>query len=388
MPTAKKSTAGQPTNGNEPISVADAFGIPTNWNLQNALGNPPSEPTAPTAVTPAEVVETPDEPADAPEVEVPAAEPAPAAQTPQQATEAPKPSVTAPAKPAVVKPDAAKPSAPTAPAVVVPPPAPKIKIGDKEYTEEELKALVSVKPTAAPAQTPAPVAPATESKPRTAEEIAAEKAELKKKDSEWVTATAQHVDVTLDDAAMEKILTGGPEAVKEMVSLLKTNAAQAVLMARKSLLADLDPVLKGLRDVQQPIIDRYHKEESDRAWTNFETANPDLKDYRDVVETIGKAMVDSNSPALANVRSMDEFGKVVGEEARRYISRFNKAAAAGEAPPAVGTPAPVASAAPVVPAAPAAPVRAKVKPPGSNLPTPQASASKRSRDDVSSLLPS
>lgn len=373
-----------PDAGATSISVAEAFGLPQDWKTDTEAPESEPTPTVEPAAEPTPPAEEPVAPAEG-EAE-PAVEPTPAEESKPAAEPSAKPATAAPAgkadagkgKPAAADktktPAAEKPKEPTP---VVPPAVQKIKLGDKEYTEAELQALIAPKPQPAKPAEPAKV---TEEKVRTPEEIAAERAELKKKDTEWVAATAQHVDVNLDEKSVDTILAGGPEAVAAMVALLKNNAAQAVLMARKSLLNDLDPVLKGIRDVQQPMIERYHREESDRAWSDFSKVNPDLTDYRDIVETIGKAMVDSNSPALAEVKSMEDFGRVVGEEARRYIARFNKAQ---QQPPAT-TPAPVVEA---PPAAAPAPVRAKVKAPVSNIPAPAATAAKRTRVDVSSLLP-
>ena len=385
MPKMKLS--GEGPGELETPNASSAFGLPSSLSPKSALGSlsasdPGDEPafTPPAAEkpepeaeepVPAEAAEAPAKPATGePAVEKPAkAEPKPAAKPEKAKT---------PVAPAVEKPAAAAPAdkpAETAPA--------KFKVGDKEYTEAELKELLAPKK---PVPSPIPLpekkdTPAEAPKAKTPEETAKEAADLKAKDSEWIVATAKHVETPLDDATLDKILSGGAEAVEALNEIRRRDVAQAVLMARKSIIKDIEPVLKGIRDVQQPLIDSHRKSVEEKAWSDFEAANPDLKDYRDVVTTIGQIMVDSNHPALADVKSMEDFGRIVGEEARRYIGRFAKTGAA---------PAPAAPAEPVAPVVPAtvpAVVKPKVKPPVANAPAPQSTAGKKTRVDVASLLP-
>jgi hypothetical protein len=349
------------------VSVSEALGLPADWSLEKSLKGeegvePPVSAPAPASEEPAAGEEPAKEgaggepPAKPAEPVKPAAPAKPASsKTPAKVPPVkPEPKPTSPAKPAE---PAAKIDEPAKPEV-------KIKIGGKEWTEKELEERIAKTANPdKPAET-APVAP----KPKTPEELAAERAEVQKKDNEWVEKNLPTIGgPAVDEATMDKILAGGPDAVKEFNNIIRRQAAHAVLEMRKSLAVELNPVLEQIRADQQPLIDAHTEAQDNRAWDEFQEKNPDLADYRELVENAANVLVKDQAERVRKM-TMDEFQEETAMLVRGAIKRFGgKAAAAAATAPAEPVAAP---AKPAVPSKPAAPARAKVQPPPTNLPTP------------------
>lgn len=330
------------------VSVAEAMGLPEDWSLASSLNAAGGGGGDPTKVETHEDDELPEEKTE-PE---PKAEEKPAGKegdkpeggktegqpTPKKKDE--------PEKKSEEKPEAEPAAAPA-----------KIKIGGKEYTEDELKNLLE-KPEPKPA---APAKAEPEKKELTPEEQVKQQAEVKKKDDDWVAGLAPHIDISVDEPTLEKILTGGPEAVKAFQAVLQSATARAILVTRKSMYAELEPRFSRLSDQQAPLLTAHEQAENERAWQEFQKEYDDLKEDRDLVEQAANVLATKDADRVSGL-SEKEFYAECAQQVRTFKSRFVKAAPAAAAPaekPEGGKPAEGA-------AAPAA--KAKVKPPAGNLP--------------------
>jgi hypothetical protein len=265
----------------------------------------------------------------------------------------------------------------------------KIKFKGKDYTEEELEALINKKP-----ETPAPVVAKVETAAEPSKEQAeATRQESIKKDREWIAGVAPQLDpVTLDEPALDKILAGGPEAVKAFQSALQSSVAQAVLLARKSMYADLEPRFQQLTAQTEPLISAQAKAEDEKAWTGFATKYPQLADKREFVEQAASYLAEKEADRVRDM-SLEQFSD---ECATRVFSLYKKfgfdlqapkseeagtGGAPAEAPAAKpATPAPVAAKAPVA--------RAKVAPPAANVPEATPGKGGKGKSDDSGIIAS
>lgn len=386
---AEATTVVPPSPGKLPgITVSDAFGLPDNWTLAESLKGEAAKGATKLEVEPEKPAGAPDPDAmekqkadekaaaekkandatvaaDKAEADRVAAEKkqktdeAAAAKT--AAAAAKKQSAAAPAKPAAAatktpEEEAAAKAAATAAA------APKkIKIGDKEYTEEELKK--KLEPEAAPA---APAKPAEPKKEPTAEEKAADAVKLEKVESEWIASASQALKPSpVDDATMEKILTGGKEAVEAFDKIRREDMARTVLAVRK----DLGELYKPFFDAVQQMQQGQMTAADERMETEFVGAHPELEPYMNVVRQHAQALVEADPSAVAKMSEKD-FNAKVAELTIGYIRQFNpKFGEPEESAPAApaGDPAAVTAAAKTLAAAkPAA--RVTPKPPAGSLP--------------------
>ena len=402
------------SNASPTVSVSEAFGLPSDWSFTKSLGMADATkgltPETVPAVDHEEPAATPTEaPVDAPATEAPVtpaeqvdddgkaaakpvepakpadgtkpADPAKPAGGAKPATPAKpakgKTKLAAPAKPAdpakPAKPaDPAKPAEPAKPAVPAATVTPKFKVGDKEYTENELKAaLAGKKPEAAQ-----PLVPA-KPEPTPAEKAAAE-AEVKKKDVEYVNAVAGHFSNTaVDEDTLDAIMAGGAEGAKVLTQTLHKIGAEATLLARKSIYNEIMPIFERMKATVEPLAQQHVRAENERMEAQFKETYPDLADKMDTVMLITGVLAEQQADRVSKM-SPDEFMATVAEETKTFISKFAPAApgaASVPAAPAAATPAAPAAAAPVVPAVPAAapakpvaPTKPVVRPPGSNTP--------------------
>ncbi len=378
-----------PSPGKLPgITVSDAFGLPDNWTLAESLKGERAAGTTKIEVEPEKAEGTPDpdamekqkeeEKAAAEQKTIDddkaAAEAAAAAKTPA-AKPGEKPAATATPKPgekpaagAAAKP-AAKP-APAATATPAPAAAPaKIKIGDKEYTEEELKKRLETPAAPAPA---APAKPTTEPKKEpTAEEKAAETAKTEKIESEWIAGAAQALKPSaVDEATMEKILTGGKDAVEAFDRIRREDMARTVLAVRKDLGELYKPMFDAVHQMQQSQM----TQEDQRMWGAFTTAHPALAQHETLVKQHAAALVEADPESVSKMNET-EFNSKVAEMTLGYIRQFNpefgKDAPANGAPAAApgAAPAPAALSAAAKTLAAAKPAaRVTPKPPAGSLP--------------------
>jgi hypothetical protein len=395
MPKQRTSPpAGDPSSPT--VSVSEAIGIPADWTLANVMAGKAGieAPEKPADEEPlpgeGEGLEAEAAPAEGEEgaaaeekVEAPAegeegaaAEEAPAKPAaPAKPKAGEKPAAKPTAKPAVPAKPGAKPAVPAKPAVaaapvkpVVPakPAAPaeeKIKLGDKEYTKAELEALVA-------AGKPPVVAPKPEEKPApTPAEIEAQRAEVRRKDREWVKTNSVALDVPeIPEETMDVILGGGKKGIEALNNVLRETSANALLAARKSIFQEVGPILEELRQAQAPLLEAQRQAADDREWNVFAEKFPDLAEDRDLVENASAVLVEKQADRLRGL-TMEQFQDEVAAQVHTFKNRFTKPAAA-PAPAAAAAPAKPATGAPAKPAAaaPAKPARVAVKPPGANVP--------------------
>jgi hypothetical protein len=146
---------------------------------------------------------------------------------PAPAPEPPKPAPAAPPKPADPAP---------APAPAEPPKPAKIKVGGKEYTEEELASLLE-KQNTPPAPAPAPAEPPKPAEP-TEEQVKAATAQYK-------AEVAKSFDIS--EEQINAFLGGGPEAVQAARDLL----AESFVKVRQSIFAEVNEgLIPGLQRMQ------------------------------------------------------------------------------------------------------------------------------------------
>jgi hypothetical protein len=243
--------------------------------------------------------------------------------------------------------------------------AAKIKIGDKEYTTEELEqalAARSSQPSAAPAAVPAPV-PAVPVKQATPEEIAAS-------ENKWAEdfVVQEKLSVPITEKEMESILAGDKDGVALLSGKLNSVVAKAVMLARKSIYQELNPILGGLQANLQPVFQNAQQVEAAAAEHEFFTAYPDFKTHSETVHRVGEALLTrfpnecramTRQQLLAEVAAQSD--RIIQAECQRYAPGKNWRTLQAAAPAAP-------AAAPAAPAAaPAAPV-VKVLAPSANSP--------------------
>lgn len=367
------------------VSVAEALNLPSDWSLAKSLGGVVTKKNPTDVDAHADEDELPegaeDEGGD--EDEKPAEE-KPAEEKPVEEKPLVKPGEKPASKkplvkpkpgekPAVEKPAGEKPTgekpAEEKPVVI---PVKKIKVGDKDYTQEELDELKKLlgggeKPAAVAATRPA----GPEKKEPTPEEAEISRVAVQKKDREWVASVAPNVDVEIDEPLLDKIITGGAEAVKAFTQVLQTSVARAVLMTRKSMYAELEPRFNQISAQQTPLMEAFERQENDRMWSEFQKEYKDLAKDRDLVEQAASYLA-SNEPERVAQLSEKEFYAECAAGVRGLKIRFGlKEVADGEKPaeePPAGGEKPVEKK-PTIPAA-----RSPVKPPGGNLPAAKAPA--------------
>lgn len=281
-----------------------------------------------------------------------------------------------PAKPATPATPAATPAAAPAPAPATPAPEPKINVGGKEYTKAELEAKLAERSTPAPSTpaaqpTPAPAAP----KPPTAEEIITN-------ENSWVENFTKQSKINFAPSAeeMETILSGGEDAAKLLANKLNEVAARAVLLARKSIYEDMNPVLKRFEDSLQPVLASNSQVEAAAAEQVFFNSYPEFKSHADTVRQVGEALL-ARFPAEMAAMTYEQKMKEVASQADRILqAQFKQWApnSTGTWRDSTAAPAPVVTAAPapttaapasVVTAAPAPTTAAPaIKPPNANSP--------------------
>lgn len=453
---SKENTSTTPT-----ISVAEALGLPDKWSLRDSIASgapvveseptPADDPPAETE-TPAATETTDEAPPETPagEEPAPAADPAAGGEKPESTRDESgkfkkkirdiNPRAAADKKPkaqssrdddtpadkkdtkkkkddaatvAAAKPAADAPAAetPAAPAVV----EPKFKVGDKEYTESELQALIASKkaaeapPATNPAKPAEPAAkptppkkdvaatPAAPEKVLTPEEKAAKAAQIEKEESEWIEHAAPNFKVSVPEETLDAILAGGPDGAKALTETIRRAAAEAHLHARKTILEDMNKTFERVRDRIQPLLDTHTQSEVARVENSFKAKYPALADYMDDVNAIGTAIGEVYDLSKMNE---DEYFDLVAQETSKRIQRYNKGFSLTPAAAPVDTSVapPVVTAKPAAPAAaapapkpaakPAAPV---VRPPGGNAPgaagaTKGGSAKQSDKEIIATLL--
>ena len=253
--------------------------------------------------------------------------------------------------------------APVPAPVPVPAPEAKIKIGGKEYTNAELEQALAKSATPAPTPTPAP-APVVPAKVLTPEEISANEAAWT---SQFIKENKLVVPFTKDET--ETLLTGGDESAALLSKKFTDTVAQAVLLARKSIYAEVGPVVDRLAGTVTPLVQQQIQLEKIAVEQQFVQEHPDIVPHVAVARSIAEELL-RLYPNETRAMTREQFTREVYAQTDVYLQgeyrRFNPSASgswrdankpvAPIAPPAAGlaTPAPApAVVAAVIPRAPA-----------------------------------
>ncbi len=194
----------------------------------------------------------------------------------------------------------------------------KVKVGDKEYTEDELKAALEGKPAAAK-DLKVDLQQKQETKPveKTADQIAQDQAKQKEMERQFLDGASKAIDINLDEKTLDTILTGGPDAVKSFVSALRETAARAVLAARRDIIATLTPSLNALDQLNQAHV----QQENTRMETALFAAHPHLQDHADLTRQHAWALVKEHPEEVAKMTE-EQFNETVADLTTKYIRRF------------------------------------------------------------------
>ena len=195
----------------------------------------------------------------------------------------------------------------------------KILVGGKEYTREELEA--ELKKARTPPVEVAKVVPAKEPTP---EEKAAQAAETKRKEDDWISTTAKLLDAPIDEALLDKILAGGKEGVAAFQELRRRDMAAAILFTRKRIHQDFEPVIRDLLDKQEPLQKFVSDAETERVVTEFTKTYPHLADRMDVVDSCAQVLLDQLGDK-ARAMPRDTFFKETAKLADDYIAHLQPA---------------------------------------------------------------
>lgn len=147
-----------------------------------------------------------------------------------------------------------------------------IKVGEKEYTEKELEELIK---GPKPEIKPEPVKTVEPTKQQTPEEYAKW---FKDQSDKWVNDTVSQLPpVGIKAEQMDKILSGGEEAVKALDEILRTNQAQAILRAKMEVANAYNPYLQALQDAVNPLSQSHQQLEQYTREQRFVDSHPEMK---------------------------------------------------------------------------------------------------------------
>jgi hypothetical protein len=257
-------------------------------------------------------------------------------------------------------------------------PEEKIKVGGKEFTKAELEKALADRAAAPAPAAPAPTAVVPAPKPPTPEEIATQEAAWCEK-----FVTDEKLSVPISEKEMETILAGDKDGVTLLQSKLNNVVAKAVMLARKSIYNELNPVIGSLQSNLSPVLQNAQQVEAAAAEHQFFTAYPDFKVHAETVRRVGTALFErfpqelakmTREQILAEVAAQSD--RIIQAECERYNPGKNwrqlqaapaadpaKAAADKAAADAAATKAAADAA-----AAKAAAPTSTIKPPGANSP--------------------
>ncbi len=213
---------------------------------------------------------------------------------PPEAAKSKPPAVDPPKAPDSPKPEAAKPAAPAEPA--------KIKIGGKEYTEAQLAELLA--PRQDPPKTP-PAAEAPAAKPPTAEEISQREGAFVEELSKEVLSA-----LVIPEGDMEAIALGDKKGAEVLTTHIARAVGRAVLEARKTIFADVNPVLSALSDAVRPIQTNFEQIERHAAAAQFTSTFPHLADDIDRAREIGEMLLSQYPQEIAKMTRVQFLAEV------------------------------------------------------------------------------
>jgi hypothetical protein len=251
----------------------------------------------------------------------------PPAGTPPPVTPAPQP-----AEPAADG-QPPKPAEPPAPPVT-PPPAPKVKVGEDEYTPEELQKLVTAakpagqQPPASPAQ-PEAAKPATPQGP-TPEELAEFQKQFNANREKFINdhlpRVGQYLESAVSETDMEVIANGGAEGVAKLREILGKSVLNAVVLARQAAFTDLTPQIRQIAAQLRPLAEERQQQRQQQARqeaeVEFAKTYPHLEKQLPLANQIADAIFQQHPDWAAQASRADLF-----KEVARQMERFGFTAA-------------------------------------------------------------
>jgi hypothetical protein len=233
------------------------------------------------------------------------------------------PPVKADDKAPVIPPVKADDKAPVIPPVV--PPVPKIKVGEKEYTQDELTAYMAEleKKAAAPDEPAKEPAKGPDGQPvKPVEQDPVKQLTTAERDAKFIADKLvgfklEDYGVKLSDVEFDTILSGGAEGVKAFTEVLARVAIAAELNARKWTEATMNPILSDLA----PIMNSHQQIAQYQREAGFFGVHKDLIPYKDAVRKLSQDLARQDPQAVAAMKQED-FDKAVADAVRENVKRF------------------------------------------------------------------
>src|SRR5208282_2762879 len=118
---------------------------------------------------------------------------------------------------------------------------------------------------------------------------------------------------------MESILAGDKDGIALLSGKLNSVVAKAVMLARKSVYAELNPILGQLQANLQPVFQNTQQIETAAAEHTFFTAYPDFKTHADTVRKVGEALF-AKFPKEVAAMTREQIMQEVAAQSDRIIS--------------------------------------------------------------------
>lgn len=218
----------------------------------------------------------------------------------------------------------------------------------KEKTDTQASAQPAAA-TPAPAQAAAPAAAATPEAPKTGgidpavleQVVSAAVAGARKGEPAPTAAAAAPKEISVEEfnkkygiptvnaEVMQRILDADPaKGAQAMQNLLLQAVRSGALIAKDALGADIGK----LREEFEPHINtwkqEYNSQQEKKMYDTFFTANPDLKDERELVDAMGTEFAARVKSGQIKISSPEEGMKLVADAVRKTITRLRGAAGA------------------------------------------------------------
>lgn len=264
--------------------------------------------------------------------------------------------------------------APVAPASAPEPVAPaapsKVKIGDKEYTPEELAAHLKELSDLKAAPPPPPQAqPAPEPDPDPEPQVAATPPptpeEIAKREAEWIANTSQQLDAPMTEQEVDTLLAGGEPAVKLMRSLRQRDMATSILQARKGIADALNPVIENIFKSLEPVLSQHETLQRYTVEQQFVHKHKDFAPHVDLARQVGEYLT-KQYPDRVGKMSTEQFIDEVARQTDGILTaqwkRFNPSGGTWRDANKPATPTPVVAAPAPAPAPTAPPTPPPAKP--------------------------
>lgn len=203
----------------------------------------------------------------------------------------------------------------------------KVKVGDREYTQEELQELVN-KANQSQLPTKDPDKPEDPPKPKelTPEEVA-------QREQAFIAEQAAKLDFkdVVKDDDIEALLVGGEKAVDTLSKVMKETTARAILEARRSIFAEVGPYLQNLESQVRPVIEQTQQLDTYTTTQLFEHRHPEFKEagQMDLVRSMGEEIAmryPEQVRKMTREQFVDEVARQVDPVVQQDYKRFHPSA--------------------------------------------------------------